>query len=290
MTAKNNNSYIALFIGALLISFSPVLIKMAEAPGTITVFYRLIFGTIALVIPFTISRIKAKSKLSLNGIFIATLAGFLLATDMAFWSAGIKASNAAMPTIVGNLAPVWVGIGAYFIYKERQQKKFWFGLILALLGVAFLILHDLYFPTGIFKGLIFGLLAGIFYAGFMLVTQKGRKVLDTLSYLFLSTLATAVFLGIFALVQQQSFSGYSSETWLIFAIMGLALQAGAWFFINYAQGFLPASMVSATLLAQPVLAAIIAFFMLGENLTIWNILGGAVVVTGIYIVHWKGNK
>ena len=287
---QNKNSYIALFIGALLIAFSPVLIKLAGAPGTITVFYRLLFGTLVLIVPFTLSRKKAKTKITRKGVIIATLAGLSLAIDMAFWATGIMASNAAMPTLVGNLAPLWVGIGAYFIYKERQGRNFWLGLLMALFGVSFLIIHDLYFPTGIFKGLIFGLLAGIFYAGFMLFSQKGRTILDTISYLFLSTLSATVFLGIFAAVQDLPFTGYSNETWIIFIIKGVALQAGAWFLINYAQGFLPASLVSATLLAQPVIAAVIAFFMLGELLTVWNILGGTVVVIGIYMVHLKKKK
>lgn len=279
-------SYIALIIGSILIAFSPVLIKLSGAPGTITMFYRMVFGSLALLIPFLISRLKSKNNLSQKGIWYAICAGLMLAIDMALWATGIMASNAAMPTLVGNLAPLWVGIGSVLIFKEKQSKQFWFGLLMALSGVSFLVLRDFYIPNGIFTGLILGLLAGIFYAGFMLLTQPGRKHLDTISFLFISTLSTAIFLGLFAVMQNLPFTGYSTKVWTIFIIKGLLLQAGAWFLINFAQGYVPASLVSPTLLTQPVVAAVLAFFMLNEVLGLWHVIGGIVVVVGIYVVHF----
>ncbi len=290
MNSTNKKAFAALFLGAALISFSPVLIKAAGAPGTITAFYRLLIGSALLAIPFIITVIRKKKFYPIKGVLLATVAGLFLAIDMALWSTGIMVSNAAMPTLVGNLASLWVGIGAVLFFKEKQRLGFWLGLFIALSGVSFLILHDFYFPTGIFKGLILGLFAGMFYAGFMLLTQKGRKLLDTLPYLFLSSFATTIFLGIFALIMKIPFTGYSIETWQLFIIMGVFLQAGAWFFINYAQGYVRASLVSPTLLAQPVLAAIIAWFLLGEKLGLLHIIGGIVVVIGIYVVHFYSGK
>ncbi len=283
-------SYIFLLLGAILISFSPVLIKDAGTPGTTTVFYRLCFGTVILIIPFTLSRIKSKEALKPKGIVLAAVAGLCLAIDMALWATGIMVSNAAMPTLVGNLAPLWVGIGAYLFFKERQSSKFWIGLIVAFIGVTFLIIQDLFQPNGIFKGLIFGLLAGIFYAAFMLFVQTGRKQLNTISFLFISSLSTTIFLGIFMLLQGLEFTGFSVKAWILFIIMGICIQAGAWFLINFAQGYLSASVVTPTLLIQPVLAGIIAFFMLGEELSIWQIMGGVIVIIGIYTVHFTKQK
>lgn len=283
-------SYLFLILGTILIAFSPVLIKDTGAPGTVTVFYRLVFGTLTLIVPFTLSRIKSKEKLKIKGIKIAVLAGLFLAIDMAFWATGIMLSNAAMPTLVGNLAPLWVGIGAFFLFKERQNSRFWIGLVIALIGVTFLMIQDLYQPEGIFKGLFFGLLAGIFYAGFMLLTQIGRRHLNTISFLFFCSTATTIFLGIFTLFLDIEFTGYSTKAWTLFVIMGVMIQAGAWFLINFAQGHLPASLVAPTLLAQPVLAGIIAYIMLGEELTIWQILGGIIVIAGIYTVHFAKQR
>jgi drug/metabolite transporter (DMT)-like permease len=55
--------------------------------------------------------------------------------------------------------------------------------------------------------------------------------------------------------------------------------------INYALGYLPASIVSPTLLGQPVVTAILAGPLLGEDLSAWQILGGLAVLIGVYLVH-----
>lgn len=290
MSDTNKKAYIAIILGAILISFSPVLIKATGAPGTITSFYRLLFGTLTLIIPFTINYLRKRDEISGRGIFLAVLGGLFLAIDMAMWATGIMLSNAALPTLVGNLASLWVGFGAVLIFKEKQTTGFWIGLFIALGGVSFLMLRDFYFQTGMFKGLVLGLFAGMFYAAFMLATQKGRKYLSTINYLFFSTVATTVFLGIFGWILNEPFTGYSIKTWQLFLVMGVLIQAGAWFLINFAQGHIPATIITPTLLIQPVLAGVIAWVLLGERLDFWHIVGGLIVVVGIYVVHFASKK
>jgi len=72
--------------------------------------------------------------------------------------------------------------------------------------------------------------------------------------------------------------------------MVVMIQSGAWFLINFAQGHLPASLVAPTLLAQPVLTGVVAFLLLGEDLTLWQITGGIIVVIGIYTVHFAKQR
>ncbi len=289
--SKNSSApYLALTVGVLLIGLSPILIKLANAPGIVTSFYRFLFGTLALSVPFILSQRKKKRKFPRKGLFYAILAGFFLATDMALWTTGIVASNATLPTLVGNLAPVWVGIGAIFLYKEKQTTGFWAGLLIAVIGVGFLVGKDFSRPSATLNGILFGLSAGIFYSGYLLFTQSGRSFLDTLNYLFFSTASTMVFAFIFVIVFQQPLTGYDKQTWLLWLAMGLGIQVGGWFLINYSQGFLPASVISPTLLGQPVITAIIAIIFLGENLTVWHIVGGIIIVSGIYMVHFSRKK
>ncbi len=287
MLQNNKKASMALLAGALIIGFSPVLIKMADAPGIVSSFYRLFIGTLTLTPFFIYSFLKNKPKLPLKGVLIAIIAGLCFALDMSLWTTGIMVSTATIPTIAGNLSPLWVGIMAMIFFKERNNTGFWTGLLLALVGVSLLVLHDFYHSNGMMKGLLLGLIAGIFYAIYIILTQPGRKYLNTISFLYITTLATTLFLGIFLISQNLSFTGYPAKSWIIFIIMGITLQAGAWFLINYSQGHLPASIISPTLLTQPVLAAIIAFFMIGEVLTIWQLVGGFIVVLGIYLVHFS---
>ncbi len=279
-------AYIALITGVILIGVSPILIKMADAPGIVSSFYRMGIGAVVLVVPFIINLRKSRYGFSVKGMWFAFLGGVCFASDMAMWSTGIVASNATLPTIVGNLAPVWVGLGAMLFFKEKQKTGFWAGLAVALVGISLLVSDDFFKSnTIIIKGMFLGLFAGMFYAFYQLLTQVGRRSLDTISYLFISTLSASVTLGSLILVLGYNFTGYSGQTWIIFGIMGIGIQAVAWFLINYAQGYLPASVVSPSLLIQPVLTGIIAVSFLNEKLTFWHISGGIVVLTGIYLVH-----
>lgn len=285
-----NKAYLALITGLLLIGLSPILIKSANAPGIVTSFYRLAIGTVVLTIPFLWSVSRRKLKMSARGITYAVLGGICFSLDMAFWTTGIVATNATIPTLTGNLAPVWVGIGAMLFFKERQRIGFWIGLILTFSGVTSLAISDIIEATGMMKGIFLGLLAGVFYALYQLITQPGRKHLDTLAYLFISSLSCSVFLAAYAFFLGYSFTGYDQTTWVLFIIMGISMQAGAWFLINYSQGFIPASVVSPTLLLQPVLTAIIAMSFLNEPFTLGQIIAGIVVVAGVYLVYFSRLK
>jgi drug/metabolite transporter (DMT)-like permease len=284
-TANNPKAYFSLITGLILIGFSPVLIKMASAPGIITSFYRLAIGAIVLTVPFIINQVKSKKKLPIKGVMFAALAGACFACDMALWTTGIMKSNATLPTLTGNMAPLWVGIGAWFIFKEKQKARFWIGLLMAFAGVTLLILNNYFKPDGLMFGMILGLFAGMFYAGYYLFTQPGRKYLNTISFLYISTLATTLLLAVYGMIFKLEFTGYETKTWILFLIMGVFMQAIAWFLINYSQGFLSASVVSPTLLGQPVLAAFLAYFLINEGLSFWHIVGGLIVVAGIYIIH-----
>jgi drug/metabolite transporter (DMT)-like permease len=261
---------------------------MASAPGIITSFYRLAIAAVVLSVPFVVTQFKKKKKaMPFKGILFATLAGFCFATDMALWSTGIVASNATLPTLTGNLAPLWVGIGAVVFFKEKQKVGFWLGLLLAFIGVSMLMLNHVSDSSGLLKGMLLGLFAGMFYAGYYLFAQPGRKYLDTLTFLYISTVSSSLFLGIYAAFMDLGFTGFDNRTWLLFVILGVGIQAGAWFLISYAQGYLPASTVSPTLLGQPVISAFLAYFILKEQLTAWHIVSGVVVVAGIYLVHFS---
>jgi drug/metabolite transporter (DMT)-like permease len=68
-------------------------------------------------------------------------------------------------------------------------------------------------------------------------------------------------------------------------MLGVVVQALGWILLNYVQGHLPASIVSPSLLGQPVITAFLAWQFLGEIFTIWHMIGGTFVLIGIYVVH-----
>lgn len=284
------SAYLALIIGLIFMSSSAIFIKMADAPGIVTAFYRMVTAAIILLIPFIWSLHKSKRKLTSKGIILASLAGICFGTDMSLWSTGIVASNATIPTIFANTAPIWVGVGSMIFFRERHKAGFWFGLLLAFSGIPILLRKDLFASNGILFGSLMGAAAGFFYGAFQILAQPGRKLLSTLSYLFISTFSSVAILFIAMLVFKYNFTGYTLNTTLIFITYGIAVQVIGWFLINYSQGHISASIVAPTLLGQPLITAFLATLLLHEYLSFWHITGGLVIIAGIYVVHFTNGK
>ena len=138
-------------------------------------------------------------------------------------------------------------------------------------------------------GTLLGLLAGIFYGGYFLVTQRGRENLDALTYLWLAGVVTTLGLLVLNLALHKPLTGYSIPTYLNFLAMGMVTQVFGYLGVNYALGHLPASVVAPTMLGQPVLTAVLAWLLLNEEFSLWQILGGAAVLIGVYVVHQSRN-
>lgn len=284
---KKPNPYFTLAGGVLIIAFAAILIRYAEAPGTVTAFYRLAIGASALAVPFFIYIKRNHTSLPLKGILLAILGGIFFGLDMAFWATGIVMSGAAIPTIMVNTAPLWVGLGALFIFREKQSFIFWAGVLISFVGSLIIMKEDLGDLTGIQWGGLFGSIAAVFYAGFHLVSQKARSRLNTLVYFWIGTVSASITLLIINIIAGNSLTGYSYETYLNFIVQGLIVQVFGWLMINYSQGYLPASLIAPSMLGQPVFTAILAWVLLGEELTVWQMIGSSVVLSGIYIVHHR---
>ncbi len=277
-------SYLALGVGVLCLGFSAIFVQWADAPGIVTACYRMLIAVVLMAVPFY-RRAKAQDNLSRRGLQFAVLGGLFFACDVGSWATGVTMSGATNPTLLANTAPLWVGLGAIVIFREKLSRMFWVGLLLTMSGAVVILGLDTLHAASVGLGSLFGLLAGFFYGGYYLITQRGRETLDSLTYFWPAALTSALCLLALNLALGQPLTGYSTTTWLIFLAQGLISQVLGYLAINYALGNLPASLVAPTMLGQPVITAILAVLLLGESLAPWQIAGGVVVLVGIYIVH-----
>lgn len=278
-------AYLALGVGIMSLSFSAFFVRWANAPGIVTSFYRMAIATALLAWPFY-RRVKAnKVSLSRLGLRFAVLGGLFFAADLALWSTGVVMSGAANPTLLANTAPLWVGLGTLILFRERLKVMFWVGLMLTMTGAAVILGLDSLRAVSFGLGALLGLLAGIFYGGYFLITQRGRETLDSITYFWPAAVSSTVGLLILCLVFRQPLTGYPASAYLNFLALGVASQVFGYLSINYALGHLPASIVAPTMLGQPVATAILAGPLLGETLSLWQVLGGLAVLAGVYVVH-----
>jgi drug/metabolite transporter (DMT)-like permease len=276
--------YLALGVGVLGLGCAAIFVRWANAPGPVTSFYRLSIAVALLAWPFY-RGLRRSGGLPIRGVWLAVLGGLFFAGDLAFWATGVILSGATNPTLLLNTAPLWVGLSALILFRERLSLPFWIGLLLAMSGALIVLGLDSLRALSLGLGTLFGLLGGVFHAAYFLTTQRGRAVLDSLTYFWLAAVSSTLGLLIVSLALRQDLTGYSAFTYLNFLALGLVSQVIGHLSINYALGYLPASIVAPTLLGQPVVTAILAGPLLGERLDPWQVVGGVLVLAGVFVVH-----
>ena len=280
--------YLAMGMGILALGFSALFVRWANAPGPVTGFYRMSLGSLILT-PLVLRRRNPRRTWSKTGLLLAMLGGIFLAVDLALWNTSINLTSAANATLFGNAAPLWVALAAPLLFGERLRGRFWLGLMVTLAGGAIVAGSDFMRHPRLGSGDLLALSASLFYAGYFLSTQRGRKELDSLTYVWVACASSGVCLLAITRLLGQPLTGYPPQTYLAFLGTALVSQTLGYVCVGYALGHLPASFVSPTMVGQPVMTALLAVPFLGEHLTGAQLLGGGAVIAGILLVHRSRN-
>src|SRR6185436_6603395 len=286
---KSMVAYSALGVGVLALSFSAMFVRWANAPGPVTAFYRMFFS-IFMLLPFFITRAKGHPAIRSWSVSFPLLAGVFTACDLALWTSSLSYTTAANATLLGNTAPLWVALGTWLILKQRLSSGFWRGLTIALLGAALIMGTDFIMHPRFSVGDAMALFTGFFYGGYLLVTEKSRTFFDPVSHIWFVGIGASISLFVINVLIGNSLSGFDTSTWLIFLATALVSQLVGYMSLAYALGHLPASVVSPTMILQPVVTTLLAIPLLGEIPSIWQGIGGAIALIGIYVVNESHNR
>lgn len=220
---------------------------------------------------------------------ILALAGAFFAGDLGFWHLSIMFTSVANATLLANLAPLFVTLGAFLLFRERFSRLFLLGLALAIAGAVVLMGQSLTVSPTTFGGDLLGVTTAVFYAGYILVVGRLRARLSTRTVMFWTTLASAILLWPAALASGEAILPASALGWLNLVALALVSQALGQGLIAYALAHLPAAFSSVSLLTQPVLAALLAWVLFGEALGAVQGLGALGVLLGIAFAR-KGSR
>ena len=287
---RNVNPYLALAFGLFVLSWGALLIRWANAPGLVTSFYR---NSIAALVLFILSNwLLGRNNMALgsSNMRLAIWAGVFYGIDVGLHAVGVNLIGATIPTVLANTAPVWVGLGAMLFFREQLRMGFWFGLTLAMIGAVILMGVDQLRNVTQSIGSFYGLLAGVFYAAFFLLSQKSRENVDPFSFLCIAFASAGCTTGLVAILFGQPLSGYSMLTYMIFVVYGAVIQVGGWLCVTYALGKLSASTVAPILLMQAVVTGVLAHLFLDEHLKFSQYIGSAAVIFGVFVVQKQGEQ
>lgn len=278
------NPKASLIIGIICISFSPIFVKLAVAPPISSGFYRIFFAWIVLA-PYCFY--KGNLKIARKDLLIAMLGGVVFGADIAIWNLSLLKISATVSTLIANLAPVWVGLLSFLILRKKSGASFWIGTWVAVLGMIVLVGYNNILHLQFNVGLIYALIASLFYAIYIMITKDILRNIGTLTFMFYNMLAASIFLLLICQYQHYEMFHFSTSTWLDLLGMGLICQLVGWITINYSLNYLDATKVSVALLSQTVIAGIWATFMLNERLELKEIIGSIIVLAGIAVTFLK---
>ena len=276
---------IALLIGILSISLFPVIVAMQLTPGLTSAFYRMAISSVALLSYVAISGTLKVPSVRMG--LLAATCGLLFAADIAFWNLSIQLTTATQGTLLTNLAPIWVGLIAFLFFKNKPRRSFWIGTVFAIAGIVIFIGVNVFLTLSFDRGFILGIFSGFFYALYILLSKEVLNKMEVVSFITLSSTSSALFLLVINIVADQPLWGFTTNAWISLLIQGLVSQLLAWLLISYATKRMRATRLSLSLLSQVVFASILAWFILGEVITIEKAIGGVLILVGIAITFYE---
>jgi drug/metabolite transporter (DMT)-like permease len=275
---RNAYALAALFAGASAIATSALFVKVSETGPVVTAFWR-----VALALPLLwlwASRTKRPVAHAGNRALLWG-AGFFFAGDLAVWHWSIVLTSVANATLLANFAPIFVTLAAWLMFRKRPGASFLAAMSVALAGMLLLIGPDLALSGYVWLGDMLGVITAVFYAAYQITVNRARVHMSTARIMAVSSTITAVFLVPVAALSGEGWFPATAYGWLKLAGLALVAQVAGQSLIAYALAHLSTLFASVGLLLQPVVAAILAWALLGERISAWQMAGGALVLAGI---------
>lgn len=279
----------ALFAGAVAIGSSALFVKVSEAGPVATAFWR-VFLALPFLWLWALSeprRAPPADPRKERRLMFAV--GFFFAGDLAVWHWSIVLTSVANATLLANLAPIFVTLAAWLLFKLRPTAVFTAGLAAALAGVALLIGGDFSHSGSALLGDGLGVVTAMFYAAYQLTVTQLRRTVSTARIMAHSGTVMAAILLPLAVLSGETLFPATAAGWAILVGLALAAQVAGQSLIAYAMAHLPATLSSVGLLLQPVMAALFAWILLGERLGLLQFGGALLVLAGIAIAH-RGSR
>ncbi len=285
-------AFTALFVGALAMGISPVFVRNAEVGAFASAFWR-----VALALPLLglWSWWEAKNSKTIQTPLFPTsksvvLVGIFFAGDLFFWHLAILNTTVANATLLACLAPVWVSLFSASFIGEKVARNTYFGLVICLIGAAFLIGSSYQASPERLLGDIYGVITSIFFGLYFLAVRVARRNHGAGALTFSGTAITALILLAVTLIAGQSLIPASPKGASALLALGWLSHSGGQGLLAVALGALSASFSSLVIFIEAIAAAIFGWLLLSEPLGRDQFLGGGLILLGIWIARPKSEK
>ncbi len=299
MSPRRSVLAFAIFSAILAVSTASIFIRFAqeEAPALVIAAHRLTLAALLLA-PAALGRHRqALRAFSSRDLGLALLSGIFLAIHFATWISSLAYTTVASSVVLVSTSPLWVALVSPLVLKEKLNRYIWLGLAFTLAGGLLIGLNDactwqgglvcpswrVFLQGEAAWGNFLALMGAWAVTGYLLIGRKLRAKTELVPYIFtVYGMAALVLIGL-AWWSGASLIGYSPRTLTWMLLLALVPQLIGHSTYNWALRYLPAAFVAITTLGEPIGSTILAYFILQEVPGRLQLLGGALILTGIYI-------
>ena len=265
----------------LAVSASAIFIRLADAPAVAIAFWRCALGAAVLLPPALVRKDRFPRG---RALYAGIASGVALGAHFGFWISSLDYTSVAASVVLVSTQPVFVAVLAYVLFGERTTPLSFLGIVVAIAGTA-VIASDRTVGSAAILGNVLALAGALTVAVYVLIGRSSRTGgVGVLPYSIVVYSAAAATLLPVALVFELPLWGYSGETWFWLAAITVGPQLMGHTVFNWALRYVEASIVSGTILAEPVVAALLAWLILSERPGVLTIVGGAIVLAGLYFL------
>ena len=281
---------LALFIGAITIAFAPILVRLSEVGPSATGFHRFLlalplYWAIAATLPRPAVAEGSERPGTVRDFVLIAMAGVYLAADVAVWHYSIQMTTVANSTLLANVAPVFVVLGGWLLFRTRVTGTYLIGLAAAMTGVFILSRASLSLSQDHFIGDLLGILTAVFYAAYQMSVERLRKRFSTVTIMKYAIPVSALVMLPVALASGEDLLPVTLAGWGFLIALAAGPQVFGQGLIAWALAHLPVAFASVSLLVQPVTAALVAWALFGEHIGLQQGIGAVIVLGGIMLAR-----
>lgn len=289
----------ALIVATLAVSTASVFIRYAQgdgAPSLVIAALRLAFATLLIAPPALTRHLDEIKRFTRTEILLGVFSGIFLAVHFASWITSLEYTSVANSVVFVSTGPLWVALLSPALLKEHLSRTAIVGLALALVGGTVIglsdacsispfscpALRDILRGTAMW-GNFLALIGAWTVSGYLVIGRRLRSRMSLVPYIFLVYGMAALTLLAFMLVSGISPLGYLPAIYGWIFLLAAVPQLLGHTTYNWLLKYLPATLVAVVTLAEPLGSAVLAYFFLNETPTTVAVLGGALILFGIYL-------
>lgn len=289
----NTKSFIGIellyVIGIIAISFSSIFVRWSDADVAVIAMYRL-YLTNLLLLPVAWKYRHVLFRLTARQWGWLAASGAMLALHFLLWMASLRLTTVASSTVILTLEPVMVMVGSYFLFRTRTNSVMLIGMGIAIAGSVVIGAGDFKLSGDALLGDLLSFFGTVAVAIHVLIGKKLMEKIDSFPYSFWVFAFAATFLAFYNVAQGNRFTGYEAKEWGIFLLLAIVPTLFGHYLFNWLLKYMNATAVSMSVLGEPVISSLLAWVLLKEALTGYQLGAGLLILFGVWLFIRHGDR